>query len=156
MVSSPTNGVLAFCIVLPPSASTSSSSATPVATATDEGVVIGHAGIWQPQRNELVFMINHGYWKKGYMTEALAALVPIFWEKGLKKVFADVSPENEASLKVLKKCGFKQVGENIKESYAKINESLHMVLSNPDGGGEEGDGSGSSSGDNGGDKDLYE
>ena len=103
-------------------------------------------------------MIDKPYWEQGYMTEVIAALVPVFWQQGLKKVWADVNLENEASLKVLKKSGFKQVGNNIIESSEKMHESLRMELTNPNDGGEEEEGEGgdnedgsdaSSSGDNG-------
>lgn len=67
------------------------------------------------------------------MTEALAALIPIFWEKGLKSMAADVKPENEASLKLLRNCGFRQVGANIMESYLGNSERLRMELRNPNG-----------------------
>ena len=81
-------------------------------------------------------MIDKPYWKQGYMTEVLAALIPVFWQQGLKKVWAEVNLENEASVKVLKKSGFIQVGNNIIESCAGKSESLRMELANPDGGGE--------------------
>ena len=130
-------------IILPHSASTTATSAStttqPVTTPVDEGKLIGHAGIWMPNTdNELVFMIDNTYWGQGYMTEVLETLVPIFWEKGLDVVHADVEPENEASLWVLRKVGFKQVGENIVESYKGRCESLRMELRNPEG--EEGEG----------------
>ena len=137
MVSAPTNGELAFAIVLPPSASNATSFKTPEAATTEEGILIGHAGIWHVPRNELVFMIDKPYWEQRYMTEVLAALVPVFWHQGLKRVWADVNLENEASLKVLKKSGFIQVGNAIIESSVGKDESLHMELTNPDGGGEE-------------------
>ena len=158
MVSAPTNGELAFAIVLPPSASNANSFTHPVAATTEEGNLIGHAGTWHVPRNELVFMIDKPYWEHGYMTEVLAALVPVFWQQGLKKVWADVNLENKASLKVLKKSGFIQVGNNIIESSKKMHESLRMELTNPNDGGEEEEGEGgdnedgsdaSSSGDNG-------
>lgn len=66
------------------------------------------------------------------MAEVLAALVPIFWEKGLETVYADVDPANVASLKVLRKSGFKQVGQNIFESYDGPGENLRMDLTKPE------------------------
>ena len=138
MVSAPTNGELAFAIVLPPSASNAHSSKTPeAATTTEEGNLIGHVGTWHVPRNELVLMIDKPYWNQGYMTEALAALVPVFWQQGLKKVWAVVNLKNEASLKVLKKSGFIQVENNVVVSPIGRHESLRMELTNPDGGGEE-------------------
>ena len=81
-------------------------------------------------------MIDKPYWEQGYMTEVLAALVPVFWQQGLKKVWAEVNLENEASVKVLKKSGFIQVGNTIIESCGEKFESLRMESTNPDGGGE--------------------
>lgn len=72
------------------------------------------------------------------MTETLSALIPIFWEKGLKMIFADVDPENEASVRLLKSLGFIQGGENIVASYT--GRHVRMELSNPNGGGEEEEG----------------
>ena len=137
MVSAPTNGELTFAIVLPPSASNRPSSKNPETATTGEGRLIGHAGTWHIPRNELVFMIDKPYWEQVYMTEVLAALVPVFWQHRLKKVWADVNLENEASLKVLKKSGFIRVGNNVIESSAGKHESLRMELTNPVGGGEE-------------------
>ena len=71
------------------------------------------------------------------MTEVLATLIPIFWKKGLKEVHADVNPDNEASLKLLRNAGFIQVGEDIVESYVGHCEQLRMELLNPNAGGEE-------------------
>lgn len=135
MVASPTNGTLAFVIILPPSASTANSNpaAEPITTPVDEGKLIGHAGIWQSHIEELVFMIDNSYWNQGYMTEVLETLIPIFWEHGLKMVCADVEPENGASLRLLRKMGFWQVGGNIIElAYKGRFETMRMVLRNPD------------------------
>lgn len=82
-------------------------------------------------------MIAHDYWGKGYMTEVMAKLVPIFWEKGLRVVNADVDPRNEASWRLLRRAGFGQVGNDIVESYAGYCEQMRMELRNPSDGGEE-------------------
>ena len=128
-------------IVLPHSASTTTTTASasattpphPVTTAVDEGKLIGHAGIWMPNTSEIVFMIDNTYWNQGYMTEVLETLVPIFWQKGLRVVHADVEPENDASVWVLRKMGFSQVGENIIESQEGRSKTLRMELRNPEG-----------------------
>ena len=141
MLKSPHNGTLAFMIILPHSASTTmttttSASATthphPVTTAVDEGKLIGHAGIWMRNNSELVFMIDNAYWNQGYMTEVLETLVPIYWQQGLKRVYADVDPYHEASLGLLRKIGFSQVGENIAESDGERLKTLRLELRNPD------------------------
>ena len=82
------------------------------------------------------------------MTEVLTALIPIFWAKGLRRVFADVDPANEGSVQLLKKLGFRQTGQNIVEVYEGREGTMHMQLKNPDRGEKGGGGgSGSSSGD---------
>lgn len=137
MIKSKRNGELAFVLILPQSASTAPSTPTSFPTTTDEGKVIGHAGLWEEHKNELVFMISNKYWKQGYMTEVLAALVPMFWEKGIRKVYAYVDTSNEASLQLLRKLGFSKDGLDLVESYKPAEEVVRMELRNPDGGGEE-------------------
>lgn len=55
----------------------------------------------------LVFALVQEYWGKGYMAEAIEAVVQYCFSKlGLKKIVADVLPGNEASERVLTKAGF--------------------------------------------------
>ncbi len=68
------------------------------------------------------------------MTEVVAALIPVFWYRGLKKVYADVNPDNVASLKVLKNFDFQHKGDSIVDSLEGWRSTFHMVLLNPDGG----------------------
>ena len=109
-----------------------------MAIMTNEGTFIGHAGLWyEPPNNELVFMIDKFYWNRGYMTEVLAALVPVFWEFELGKVWANVDPENVASLKVLWRSGFKIVEHKNIQSSKGEHVSLRLELANPDLAGDE-------------------
>ena len=109
-----------------------------MAIMTNEGTFIGHAGLWyEPPNNELVFMIDKFYWNRGYMTEVLAALVPVFWEFELGKVWANVDPENVASLKVLWRSGFKIVEHKNIQSSKGDHVSLRLELANPDLAGDE-------------------
>ena len=95
MIASSTNGHIEFVIVFPSPS-----------TAVSKDKVIGTAGIWDEATGEIEFMLHRDYWAKGYMSEVLTALIPIFWEKGVEKVFADVDPRNEGSMKVLDRFGF--------------------------------------------------
>lgn len=70
---------------------------------------------------------------RGYMTQAvLAAVQYAFEELGLHRVEANVMPRNQASLRVLEKCGFQN--EGISRKYLKINgiweDHIHMVRLN--------------------------
>ena len=72
------------------------------------------------------------------MTEVLAALMPILWQKGLKKVWATVNSENDASIRLLRTSGFIQCGTSIVELNQRKGENLEMEITNPDGREEEG------------------
>tara|TARA_Y100000766_G_C18830734_1_gene567918 strand:- start:839 stop:1249 length:411 start_codon:yes stop_codon:yes gene_type:complete len=75
---------------------------------------IGQAGLYHfnleedDSRIEIAFAFFEPYWGKGYATETIQALQA--WSTSAlqnEKLFAVVNPKNTASLKVLKKCGFK-------------------------------------------------
>ena len=71
------------------------------------GEVIGKAGVWNAP--ELGFFLLRAHWGRGYMHEALAALLPHFFETmGLDQITADVDPRNAASLSLLRKLGFQE------------------------------------------------
>lgn len=97
-IASSTNGDIEFVIVLP--------TLHPPSTALSKEKVIGTAGIWDEATGEVEFMLHRDDWSKGYMSEILTTLVPIFWEQGVNKVFADVDPRNEGCIKVLTRFGF--------------------------------------------------
>jgi [ribosomal protein S5]-alanine N-acetyltransferase len=70
---------------------------------------------------------------KGYMTEALSRVIDIcFHEYNLHRIEANVIPENERSIRVLKKLGFVEEGRS--QKYLKINgvweDHIHYVLLN--------------------------
>lgn len=66
--------------------------------------VPGHKGV-------LVFALMQEYWGKGYMSEAIAAVLAYgFTTLQLKRIEAEVLPGNKASEKVLEKAGFHQEG----------------------------------------------
>ncbi len=63
------------------------------------------------RRCEIGYHLSYNYWSKGYMTEALKAMVTYGFEKGdINRVEAFVTPGNFASVLVLKKLGFVEEG----------------------------------------------
>ena len=138
IIASPTNGELAFVIVLNPDPKKTPLSGDAVGSPLNEGTVIGHVGIWDPAVNKLFFMIGRPYWKQGYMREGLAALILHLWEKGVNKVFVDVIPDNQANMRLLPSLGFSIVGQQTVEYAGRKVECLRMELQNPHGGGVEG------------------
>lgn len=122
MIESPENGVSDFIIVL--------------STPSDFPVVIGKVGMWSLKRNEIGFMLNRSYWGKGYMAEALSALIEYLWSgKGgdVRKITADVDPRNNACISLLKKFGFRETGYEKKtlETHLGWCDSLYLTLYKP-------------------------
>ena len=100
MIDSSTNGVLDFVMVY----------GSPDQPSSENGRVIGKVGIWSHERQEIGYMLHRDFWRRGYMTEAMTALIPLFWTQGLTNVVADVDPRNEGSVKTLEKFGFVETG----------------------------------------------
>ena len=83
------------------------------------GVVVGHAGFHAPP--DAVGMVEIGYTvleahrRQGYATATVAVLLREAASRGARVVRASVSPQNEASLAVVRRLGFVQVGQHIDE-----------------------------------------
>ncbi len=70
--------------------------------------IIGKAGIWKAP--ELGYFLIRSHWGNGYMHEALTALIPLLHNSmGVSPMTAEVTPENEASMRSLAKVGFREV-----------------------------------------------
>ena len=65
----------------------------------------------QNRRAEIGYALARPYWGKGYMQEALSALLEYaFIERDLNRLEADIDPLNTASASALERQGFKQEG----------------------------------------------
>lgn len=65
----------------------------------------------QCRRAELGYALHGDCWGRGYMHEALVALLGVgFDELGLNRVEADVDPRNAGSVKSLERLGFRREG----------------------------------------------
>lgn len=126
MIASPNNGISDFVIVLqslePPS-------------------VIGKVGIWSPETSEIGFMLSRPYWGNGYMAEAFSAVLKYLWSGmggEVPRLTADVDPRNDASLRILKRFGFRETGfeEKTFETHLGWCDSVYLTLENPNSEGE--------------------
>lgn len=73
--------------------------------------MIGFNSFVPRHKGVLVFALVQEYWGKGYMTEAIAAVLEYgFTTLELKRIEAEVLPGNKASEKVLTKSGFRHEG----------------------------------------------
>jgi len=63
------------------------------------------------KRAEVGFMLDRAMWRRGYMSEALGALLDhAFGELDLARIEADVDPDNAGSLGLLERLGFQREG----------------------------------------------
>lgn len=81
----------------------------------EDHALIGTCGLFnfdqQCRRAEIGYELRHDAWGKGYMHEALLALLEHgFSELALNRVEADIHPDNVNSAKSLERLGFKQEG----------------------------------------------
>lgn len=65
----------------------------------------------QNRRAEIGYVLGRPYWGKGYMQEALSALLEFaFVERNLNRLEADIDPLNTASASALERQGFQREG----------------------------------------------
>lgn len=76
---------------------------------TDGERVMGKAGLWRGA--EIGILLGRAYWGQGFATECANAVITQGFSRGLKRITADVDPRNEASLKLLRRLGFRKTGE---------------------------------------------
>jgi RimJ/RimL family protein N-acetyltransferase len=82
-------------------------------TIVCDGEVAGNIGCWWADGRRFVgYWIGREFWGRGLATRALAELVGIVETRPL---YAHVVKHNVASIRVLEKCGFGQVGSHTDE-----------------------------------------
>jgi RimJ/RimL family protein N-acetyltransferase len=81
--------------------------------------VIGTAGFHAPPgadgKVEVGYRLDSAYRRQGYALEAVRGLFDWAAARGVRRFVASISPDNEASLGLAAKLGFRQVGEQIDE-----------------------------------------
>ena len=92
------------------------------------GRVAGNVASYTDQgfgKLEVTYWIGKEYWGKGIATEALS----MFLEKvRVRPIYARVAEGNPASLRVLQKCGFVQVGEGKGFANARGRETTEYIM----------------------------
>ena len=96
--------------------------------------VIGNIGLYEvsPHQAGLVFevgyVLNQNYWHKGYMTEALRALSQLAQKKDAVGLEARVAKRNQASIKLLERCGFRVVEKYVVNEWFVVKENRSQLL----------------------------
>lgn len=68
---------------------------------------------------EMGYVLNKNYLNKGYGTEAGKAVITYSFQNGLHRIYAECSPENTASWKLMEKLGM------VREAHLRKNVSFH-------------------------------
>lgn len=103
------------------------------AITTDGAAAMGWV-ILIPRRKanfELGYILGRDYWRKGYLTEAANAVLNYaFGEMGARRIMADTDPDNDASIALLGKLGFRKVGHLREEweTHIGVRDSLIFGL----------------------------
>lgn len=74
-------------------------------TVLADGDVVGSAAVYgEPGEREVTYWVDRAYWGRGVATAALRGLLA---EAPDRPLYARAAADNEGSLRVLKKCGFR-------------------------------------------------
>ncbi len=76
------------------------------------GEYVGDAGIVRAtiegrEENDLGYIIDHRYWRRGYGLEAARALLDFGHRMGLSRIVAQMAVDNRASVRVAERCGMR-------------------------------------------------
>jgi ribosomal-protein-alanine N-acetyltransferase len=100
----------------------------------DEAQLIGHVGFHGPpginslralDAVEIGYTIFREYRRQGYATEAVVALLDWGRTQGIDRFVASVGPQNEPSLAIVRRLGFREVGRHWDD---EDGEELEFVL----------------------------
>ncbi|MFF4830975.1 GNAT family N-acetyltransferase [Streptomyces sp. NPDC001315] len=97
-----------------------------VRTVLADGDVVGSAAVYgEPGEREVTYWVDRAYWGRGIATAALRALLAEVRERPL---YARAAADNEASLRVLHKCGFRESARASGFANARGEEIAEVVL----------------------------
>jgi RimJ/RimL family protein N-acetyltransferase len=84
-------------------------------TIVSDGQVVGNVVSWpRDDRRYVGYWLGREFWGQGLGTKALAELV----EELERPLYAEVTPTNIGSIRVLEKCGFVVVGKTVEHQEA--------------------------------------
>ena len=81
-----------------------------LAFARDGGELLGGSGLAfeTADRASTGYVLAHDAWGRGYATEALAAMVDVARDAGVRRLYAICHIDHRPSARVLEKCGFER------------------------------------------------
>ena len=95
-------------------------------TILADGDVVGSAAVYgEPGEREVTYWVDRAYWGRGVATAALRGLLAEVPERPL---YARAAADNEGSLRVLRKCGFRVTAQARGFANARSEEIDEVVL----------------------------
>jgi RimJ/RimL family protein N-acetyltransferase len=95
-------------------------------TVLVDGDVVGHVAVYgEPGEREVTYWVDRAYWGRGVATAALRGLLAEVPERPL---YARAAADNEGSLRVLRKCGFRVTAQARGFANARGEEIDELVL----------------------------
>jgi RimJ/RimL family protein N-acetyltransferase len=95
-------------------------------TILADGDVVGSAAVYgEPGEREVTYWVDRAYWGRGVATAALRGLLTEVPERPL---YARAAADNEGSLRVLRKCGFRVTAQARGFANARGEEIDEVVL----------------------------
>lgn len=102
------------------------SSSDVLRTILADGDVVGSAAVYgEPGEREVTYWVDRAYWGRGVATAALRGLLAEVPERPL---YARAAADNEGSLRVLRKCGFRVTAQARGFANARGEEIDEVVL----------------------------
>lgn len=93
---------------------------------TDDGEIAGNVMLFELfGQPSIAYWLGKDYWGQGLATKAVQGLMEIVTERPL---FARVAHDNNASKRVLEKCGFQLIGREVAFAEARQAEIEELIL----------------------------
>ncbi|WP_081735141.1 GNAT family N-acetyltransferase [Paenibacillus gorillae] len=101
-------------------------------TLKDTSETIGTIGYhsWEKEhfKSEIGYELSPSHWRKGYMSEAIAAILPYGFEiMGLNRIEAMIDPANDDSRRLLEKAGLTEEGL-LRDYYLEKSQFVDAVI----------------------------
>jgi len=95
-------------------------------TIVAQGQVVGSVGSYQRKgETDVTYWIGRQFWGQGIATQALKAFLK---DDPVRPIFASAARDNAASIRVLEKCGFKEIGRDKGFANARGEEIEEVLL----------------------------
>lgn len=97
-----------------------------IMTILMDGKIVGGISTWPLMgETQISYGIGKEYWNRGIVTSAVRQFLSIVPER---PIYGRVAFDNIASANVLRKCGFKKIGEDTHYAFARKKEIVEIVF----------------------------